>query len=296
MKLRTLLITAGLVAAGVVPSVTTANTGIQLIPCNQSCFPGDIHDLQGVRVIRRSIDQFSGRLPNNLSIDVMIVDGLDFAHRRPEQAEGRHLIAIGADFMIQMYNSWTDEFGWYDGDDQAAADAASREASAAYEAFLEWSFYHEVGHALLDHSERYVVKSDKSLGPFHEKFADSFATITMLRSGRNQGYDVALAASGILVLTLPDGSEVLSGLRWRNLDRKEPGLARKGKRWSKLLGDVHSPNPQRAWDILCLMYGAGLVDSPGEYQGHHDGSPAPFVCEQDDYSGWANYINSVRNK
>lgn len=226
------------------------------------------------RELAASALAFQPRLPVGLDIDLKFDYSEDFSHQsRPGQP---HLITIGEGMMVHMWNSYVDVWDMYD------YDVDSVDPYADYSAFVEWALYHEIGHALVDHS------GDEPDGVDHETLADDFATVTMIRlywqPGEEYVTPAELAAQGLYYLSLPAaarGSAAASGKR--NLaDRNQPQKRVVNKRHG-LEGSlgVHEPNPERAWHIACLVYGAGQAPRPETYQTSPYGNA---VCQEGDYS------------
>ena len=246
-----------------------------------SCSDFDPDILYYSRMLAYRALEFAPRLPQGLYLVVVFNYSNEFSY---QFQEGWHVITVGEGMMIDMWNSYVDVWDLYEYDGDAY------DPDADYKAFVEWAFYHEIGHALVTHTP--WEHDDKD----HETLADDFATITMIRLypeiGEGGAYPAEQAAQGLYFLSLPDAErDARSGKRKafaQSAPQKRPQTKRRGVDGNM---GAHEPNPQRAWEIACLVAGSGLADPPDDYQvdssTHYECLPEDFEDTLDELVEYA---------
>jgi hypothetical protein len=219
---------------------------------------------------------FEPRLPEGLFIDVQFDQSFHFSQEnRPGQAD---LITLGEGMIIDMWNSYADVWDMYDYDGDAY------DANSDFKAFSEWALFHEIGHSLIEFSGYQHGKKD------HEDLADDFATISMIRlypeESQHGGTPAEQAAQGLYYLALPPTArQARSGGKRNAFESSAPQEIPQPRRRS-LDGDegAHQPNPDRAWEIACLVHGSGLAPHPINYQENpYDDDDGSDGCLESDY-------------
>ena len=275
---------AYLVAAAVAfgaADVAQAQARIRIVPCQSNCWGGPSPTdsmTPVVNLLLAKAQALTRLLPPDLAIDVLIDGSDDFHYRaRPNQP---HLITIGVHALAELHNSWANAY---------ANDSQGR-TEEAFGAIVEWTFYHEVGHALLERAgqaQSHLSNDD----PNHERMADRFATVAMMFSNRDAARRANFASQGISRMRLgavQQASAGEEGVRHahapRAAQRKEVGR-RRGV--DGILG-VHAPTPYRAWVVRCYVWGAGLMADPGVLT-----SVGPGGQQQNDHCNERDFNNAI---
>lgn len=225
-----------------------------------------------VALIQRKARNLNNLLPPDIRIEVMIVGGYDFNH---QYAPGRpHLITVGVNALAELHNNWVESFHH-----------GGENAEEAFGAIVEWTFYHEVGHALLDHAahkQPHLRNSDFN----HERLADRFATVAMMFANTDAARRATFASQGIYAMRLARSQQSAAspGVRDAFERRAAAGVRITRRRGVDGILGAHSPTGYRAWGVRCYVWGSGLGPNPGLHQGTHEGKPATFQCNPHDFN------------
>ena len=261
----------------VLATTALAQQRIRMVECRlNDCWGGPSPDdsmTPTVRLIEQKAMGLNQLLPADIQIEVMIVGGYDFSHR---YLPGRpHLITIGVQALAELHNSWSSSF--YTGGENVAE---------AFGSIVEWTFYHEVGHALIEHARGRTTTLNNN-DRDHERLADRFATVALMFANRDAARRATFASQGIYAMRLATAQQTgVSGPGVRNaLERQAPPRAQVGKRRGVdgLLG-VHSPTAYRAWDVKCYVWGSGLGPDPGVLRTVENGMQRNDHCNAHDFN------------
>jgi hypothetical protein len=254
-----------------------AQQRIRMVPCRVSdCWGGPSPDdsmTPTVRLIQQKAMGLAPLLPSDIEIEVMIVGGYDFSHRY--QPSRPHLITIGVQALAELHNNWSASF--YTGGQNVAE---------AFGAIVEWTFYHEVGHALIEHALGRTT-SLKNNDQDHERLADRFATVALMFANRDAARRATYASQGIYAMRLAsaqamsvEGPDVRNALERRA--RPRPKVVK--QRGLDGLRGVHNPTAYRAWDVKCYVWGSGLGPNPGPLRSMHNGMLREDICNAHDFN------------
>ncbi len=250
-----------------------AQQRIRMVECRVSdCWGGPSPDdsmTPTVHLITQKAMALNRLLPADIQIEVMIVGGYDFSHRY--QPGRPHLITIGVQALAELHNSWSDSF--YSG---------GQNVEEAFGAIVEWTFYHEVGHALIEHAQGRTTTLQND-DHNHERLADRFATVALMFANQDAARRATFASQGIYAMRLASAQQTqVSGPGVRNaLERRAAPRPKvdKPRGVDGLLG-VHSPTAYRAWAVRCYVWGSGLGPDPGDLRT----TDRDYICKPHDFS------------
>ncbi len=257
--------------AAALPAAAVAQDRIYMVPCRTNdCWGGPSPQdsmTPRVRMIEQKIRALNPLLPADIRIEVMIVGGLDFSH---QVVPGRpHLISIGVNALAELHNNWVESF--YSGGQQV---------NEAFDSIIEWSLYHEIGHALLEHAAQkqpHLRNNDQN----HERLADRFATVALMFANRNAAARAGYASQGIYAMRRAQARQGAAAAPNTRDAYERPKAKRRNL--DGILG-VHSPTEERAWNVLCYVWGSGLAPPPGELPAVREGRQVNYVCNERDFN------------
>lgn len=259
------------------PAAVSAQEQIKMIECRTNdCWGGPSSEdsmTPVVKLIEQKATGIEPILPNDIKIEVMIVGGDEFNH---QYVRGKpHLITIGVNALARLHNNWVEVF--YEEDENV---------EEIFGAIVEWTLYHEIGHALQAHcaeKDSCTRNDDRN----HERMADRFATVAVMFANRDSAKRAIYASQGIYAMSLPEGDRSAAPSDGKR-NAFASAAAGKTKVYKKrgldgVLG-VHNPTPYRAWDVKCYVWGSGLGPHPGDHEGTHQGQHAIHQCNEHDFN------------
>lgn len=245
------LLTASWLPAG----AALAEPTVQMIPCSEQCDPkpGEQAQLHAEyeRFVRALIDEVKGRLPPHLRVRVMFN-----ASGRIDYEHPKRLIMIGSAEIQRLKHEYLEEFGDLEG---------TAEWRYALESIVEWSFYHELGHALIMTQTGWPLEQRRK----HEVWADDFATVALLDwCGEGEKRAMYAAASFLAMASQAYTLEFTNGVlrakskpipgRFGSHAPRRDSRARDAARRQGRTGVAdsgHEPGEERAFWIDCVTYG-----------------------------------------